>query len=222
MVDDYGGKFPQYPLTHGTPGGLPMLNFPEISMYAHAPWGGFGSNPLPKYLQSLWNVTKTKVSGGFPYSEGIYEDINKTMVAQLYWDPDKPTEQTLREYVAFYFSPDVVDPVSRALDTLEHNLQRSRQDADGVTRFVLANKDGAEEAFRLISQSDSKLPARVRSSWRWRVVYLRALIDSELVTHQFRVSRKCMAAFAELTTIYHEQNAWSVVRPPTDVAGVVD
>ena len=111
MVDDFGGTFPRYPLKHGTPGRLPMLNFPEISMYAHHPWGGFGANPLPKYLQSLWDVTKTKLSGGFPYSEGIYEDVNKVMVAQLYWNPDQPTEKTMREYVAFNFSPEVVDPV---------------------------------------------------------------------------------------------------------------
>ena len=222
MVDDYGGKFPQYPLTHGTPGGLPMLNFPEISMYAHAPWGGFGANPLPEYLQSLWDATKTRLSGGFPYSEGIYEDVNKTMVAQLYWDPDQPTDKTMREYIAFNFSPEVVDPVSRAMDTLERNLERSRQDADGATRFVMKNTGGAEEAYRLIAEADAKLPARVRASWRWRVVYLRALIDSELVQHQFRVSRKCLAAFQELTAIYHEQNAAGCVRPPTDVAGVVE
>ena len=222
MVDDYGGKFPQYPLAHGSPGGLPMLNFPEISMYAHAPWGGFGANPLPKYLQSLWDATKTRLSGGFPYSEGIYEDVNKVMVAQLYWDPDRPADQTLREYIAFNFSPEVVDPVARAMDILERTLARRRQDAAGATRFVMKDTDGAEEAFRLVAEADATLPARVRASWRWRVVYLRALIDSELVRHQFRVSRKCMGAFQELTLIYHEQKANPAMRPPKNVAGIVD
>ena len=191
-------------------------------MYAHHPWGGFGANPLPKYLQSLWDVTKTKLSGGFPYSEGIYEDVNKVMVAQLYWNPDQPTEKTMREYVAFNFSPEVVDPVSRAMDTLEQNLARLREDKDGATKFVMQKTDGAEEAYRLIFEADAKLPTRVRTSWRWRVVYLRALIDSELVKHQFRVSRKCVAAFQELTTIYHEHNAHAALRPPKDVAGVME
>ena len=44
----------------------------------------------------------------------------------------------------------------------------------------------------------------------------------KLVQHQFRVSRKCVAAFQELTAIYHEQNANDAMRPPKDVAGVVD
>jgi hypothetical protein len=221
MTGDYGGKIPRYPLTHGSPGGLPMLNFPEISMYQHFPWGGYGANPLPKYLNSQWDASKTRLSGGFPYSEGIYEDINKVMVAQLYWSPDKPAEQTLREYIAFNFSPGVVDDVSRVMDILEHNLQRTREDKDGVTRFILPNTDGAPEAFRLVEQADAQLRDRVRSSWRWRIVFLRALIDSELVKHQFRVSDKCVAAFQELTTIYHEEHARGLMAPPLNVSGVV-
>jgi hypothetical protein len=221
LADDYGGKFPEYPLAHGSPGGLPMISFPEISMYLHAPWGGYGANPLPQYLQTIWDVTKAKLSGGFPYSEGIYEDVNKVMCAQLWWNPDKPTTQTMREYISFYFSPAVVDDVSRAMEIMEKNLERHREDRDGVTTFVLANTDGAVEAFRLVAAADSKLPAAVRASWRWRVVYLRALIDSELVAHKFRVTDKCMAAFRELTTIYHEENGSPVLAPPKDVSGVL-
>ena len=32
--------FPRYPLEKGVPGGLPLLNFPEISMWGQSPWGG--------------------------------------------------------------------------------------------------------------------------------------------------------------------------------------
>ena len=39
--------FPRYPLEKGVPGGLPLLNFPEISMWGQNPWGGYGANPLP-------------------------------------------------------------------------------------------------------------------------------------------------------------------------------
>jgi hypothetical protein len=221
MAGDFGDKFPQYPLVHGTPGGLPMLNFPEISMYQCVPWGGFGSNPLPKYVQSLWDVAKSKLAGGFPYSEGLYEDVNKVMVSQLYWDPDKSTEQTMREYIAFYFSPSVVDNVSCAMNILERNLQRSRTDNGGVTMIHLKNTEGSEEAYRLIGEADAQLPARVRLSWRWKVVYLRAQIDFELVKHKFRVSQKCLTAFKELTKIYHAENTGDFLSPPRNVSGIV-
>ena len=42
------------PWSMGRPGGLPMVDFPEISMYSASPWGGFGANPFPDHLQALW------------------------------------------------------------------------------------------------------------------------------------------------------------------------
>lgn len=72
MVDDHG-DFPLWPLQHGggTVGGLPLLNFPEISMWGRSPWGGWGANPLPTRFEGLWQQTKGSVLGGMPYSEGV-------------------------------------------------------------------------------------------------------------------------------------------------------
>ncbi len=67
--------FPRYPLDKGVPGGLPLLNFPEISMWGQNPWGGYGANPLPTRVQRLWNQTEKKLSGGVPYSEGIADSV---------------------------------------------------------------------------------------------------------------------------------------------------
>ena len=71
--------YPRYPLEKGVPGGFPLLNFPEISMWNQGPWGGYGANPFPNRLQQRWNEIKGKLSGGFPYSEGIYEDLNEVI-----------------------------------------------------------------------------------------------------------------------------------------------
>ena len=103
------------PWTRGVPGQLPLLNFPEISMWGQNPWGGYGANPLPGRLQRLWNQTQHKLAGGFPYSEGIYEDINKVICSQLYWDGYRPTLDAVKDYIAFEFSPDVVDTVAQAI-----------------------------------------------------------------------------------------------------------
>ena len=88
--------FPRFPLDRGVPGELPVLSFPEISMWGQSPWGGYGANPLPGRLQRLWNQTEAKLSGGTPYSEGIYEDINKAICSQFYWDPERGAIETVR------------------------------------------------------------------------------------------------------------------------------
>jgi hypothetical protein len=196
--------FPRFPLERGVPGGRPMLNFPEISMWGQAPWGGYGANPLPGRLQRLWNQTKGKLSGGTPYSEGIYEDINKAICSQFYWDPQRPAVETVREYAAFEYSPDVADDVVKVVDAFEKNHQR---------------KDigpSVEEAFDRVRNIEAKLTPLARAAWRWRIVYLRALIDRELLKTHGKLEGKVLRdAFAELTAIYHAEHAHSMpIRPP--------
>ena len=215
MADDYGDRFPDYPLRHGAPGALLMVGFPEISMYRCDPWGGYGANPLPAHLQSMWDQAKGHLAGGFPYSEGIYEDINKAICAQFYWRKSTPAADVVREYAAFEYSPEVVDDVLAAIDILEHNLPRSRRSGDdGEMRCVMQHVDGAEQAFALLQRADAKLSPQVRSAWRWRILVLRALIDRELVLIDGRVSATCQQAFDELTTIYHADRALEWVAPP--------
>jgi hypothetical protein len=221
LADEFGDHFPEYPLTHGVPGGLPMVGFPEISMYygptyaQHCPWGGFGANPFPIHLQSLWDQAGASLAGGFPYSEGIFEDINKAICAQFYWQPDKPALETVREYAAFEYSPKVAETVTSAVEMMERSLPRSRQDHDGIPRFVIKDAAGMDETWRLIEQADAQLTPYARASWRWRILYLRALIDFELAHNDFSLSDRCEEALRELTEIYHAHQAGCVVSPPT-------
>jgi hypothetical protein len=52
-------------------------------------------------FETAWNAVKDKEAGGYPYSEGIFEDINKVVWAQLYWNPARPVADTLKEYIAY-------------------------------------------------------------------------------------------------------------------------
>ena len=105
ILADNFEEYPRYPLDKGVPGGFPLLNFPDISMYGQNPWGGYGANPHPSRLQARWDETKTKLSGGFPYSEGIYEDLNKVICAELYWAPDRPALERSRTMPLLSFRP---------------------------------------------------------------------------------------------------------------------
>jgi len=206
------------------PAGLPMVGFPEISMHATFPWGGFGATPLPRRAEQQWDLVRHASHGGFPYSEGIYEDITKAVIAQLYWN-DRPAEETLREYAAFEYSPAVADDVVRVIATLEQNhhmrwwpgeLAGVKLDLDWFpSRGAPRQADpGAEEAYATVQRIDERLCQQARQAWRWRLLYLRALLDAELKANGGAPNARCKEAFAELIQIYHAQNANPAVRPP--------
>lgn len=214
LADGRDGHYPSYPVEHGVPGGLPLVGFPEISMYGCCPWGGFGANPHPALLQGLWNQSKSLLCGGWPYSEGIFDDLNKVVCAQFYWDPDRPVGEIVREYAAWEYAPEAAEEIAAAVEILERTLPRRRETQDGVTRWVLAQPEGAEDAEALLQAAEGRLDTRARQSWRWRILALRGLLDAELVRNQGQVSEVAQAGLEELTRLYHAQEACVWVAPP--------
>ena len=201
--------YPQYPLTHGTPGSIPLVHFSEISMYGMSPWGAYGANPQPKRLQKLWDEESGMLSGGILYSEGIYEDINKAINGRHYWKRDRDADDIIREYVAFEFSPDVVEEVLAAIHILEGALNTNHWDPQ---RGNLTER--VREAYELVVEADKKLSIRTRNSWRWRILYLRAQIDNEIFNNRGKVEGTALKrAFDELTEIYHAENATPGLQP---------
>ena len=228
LADDYGG-FPEYPLKHGMPGGLPGVNFPEISMNGMGPWGGFGANPRPAHWQKYWNTAGAQLAGGFPYSEGIFEDLNKVIQLQLNWSSRHNTRDIVREYAAAEFSPAVADEVTQAVFTMEETLDH--QLAAGKAREIVEAGGWDKSSDELpavywmpkvtkpkryadaLRRADATLPAAVRKAWRWRILFLRALLDEELHRSAGQPTKTSDAYFAELTQIYHADNAEWLVSP---------
>ena len=205
IMADSHGDFPRYPLDQGVPGGLPLLNFAEISMWGRYPWGGCGANPLPARFQRLWSQIQHVCDGGFPYSEGIYEDMDKAICAGFYWNREAKAEDTLREYVSYEYSPEVVEPVMEAIRLMEKSYPRETW-----------QKPDVERAYEIILDADRRLPARARTAWRWRILYLRAVIDHELIAHPgLPHTDRCDEAFEELTRIYHAENTGGPDAPPS-------
>lgn len=208
--------FPKYLKNNPVPGDLPLLNFPEISMWNSWPWGGFGANPLPKRFQRLWDEVRDMAAGGAPYSEGIFEDINKVIYSQFYWSSRKTATETLREYVSFEFSADLASDILEAIDILEKNHGLQAVCESGYpTKYVVPKVDyGAEHAYNLLKAADTKLPERTRKGWRWRILLLRAMFDYELRHHNGLANEAAEAGFRELTNLYFAENADPSVRPP--------
>jgi hypothetical protein len=208
ILADAHQDFPRYPLEMGAPGKLPLLNFPEISMCGRSPWGGGGAIPLPARFQNLWNQVKGRITGGFPYSEGIFEDINKAICSQFYWDANRTAADTVREYVRFEFSPRVEEDTWKAVGILEQNHEPGKIGSASIL------------GYERLKRAESRLTPQARSSWRWRILYLRSLIDSELFRSKGRMVGETLAsAFAELTRLYHAERATENLKPPR-IAGL--
>lgn len=167
MVDAHG-DYPEYVLTHDVV--KPVVNFPEISMWGLYPWGGFGTNPQPTRFQRIWDSSKRVLKGGMPYSEGIYEDILKIQFAGYYWEPDRNYRDILAEYINYEYSADVIEQVLEIMELIEKNHIAG----DDGTPIDLA---AAYRARELAREVDEKLSERAKKAWRWRVLYIRTLLD---------------------------------------------
>lgn len=198
ILADAHEDFPRYPLDVGVPGGLPLINFPEISMWGNWPWGGVGAHPLPGRYQRLWDQVKGVVAGGFPYSEGIYEDMNKVAVLQFYWDKDQTARETLAEYIAYEYGPGVTEDVLAIVDALESAASRAFRKEPVDTAAVLQTAGLAEAV-------NARIPDWARKNWRWEILYQRALLDRERFAGDGLDSDAAQAAMLRLCEIYHCQ-----------------
>lgn len=198
ILADAHEDYPTYPLDAGVPGKRPLLNFPEISMWGNSPWGGVGANPLPGRFQCLWDQVKHVVEGGFPYSEGIYEDMNKAVVAQFYWNRQLPARATLAEYIAYEFGERAADDVLAVVDILEDSASRSyRKQAVDVAQVLRAGE--------LADAVNARLPEWAKKNWRWEILHLRAVLDRERFGGGGLDTPAAQAALTRLIAIYHAQ-----------------
>jgi len=198
ILADSHEDFPRYPLDVGVPGNLPLLNFPEISMWGNWPWGGAGALALPSRFQRLWDQVKYVVKGGFPYSEGIYEDLNKAVVVQFYWDRDQSARTTLEEYIAYEFAPEVTQDVLAIINVLEITAGCSYLKQP-------VNAQEVQRACRLADAVNSRLPGWARQNWRWEILHLRAVLDRERFAGEGLETPAAEAAMVRLIEIYHCQ-----------------
>ena len=169
MVDAHG-DFPRYPLEHEVI--RPIVNFPEISMWGLAPWGGFGANPLPERFQRIWDSSKHIISGGLPYSEGISEDISKIQWIGYYFDPEKHYSEILAEYIRYEYGEDLVDEALELMRLIEINHTH-------IGNGEYPELDVAERALAIAESINARLSERAKTSWRWRILYIRARLDAK-------------------------------------------
>ncbi len=213
-------KLPEAIVAEQSLAGIPLIGFPEISMYGAMPWGGFGANPLPGMLSRLWKRDCALLSGGYPYSEGIYEDLNKIAMLSFYTGRHPSVMDAIEEYARFEFSAEHAKEIAAVIALMEHTLIRWQDEEAGKgknkpARFVLHNVEQVDEIHSRVCALHQALGEKAKVSWRWKILYYRAMIDYELYHNDFFVSEQCERYFEELTALYHAEQANFYVAPPT-------
>jgi len=223
MINGHDPIAQQFVRAGKVPPGVAVLDFPEISMAGMWPWGGFGANPQTTRLADYRDETADLVAGGFPYSEGIFEDLNKVLMLGWYWDPSQPAEAIVREYAAAEFSHDVAGDVVRAVAILDANLDHNGGTHGGPAgaevRYRTGSRADAAEALALLDAAAARLPEAVTDAWRWRVLRLRAALDAEIARSGGAPTDRTDAQFDELAGIYYaDQASRHSVSPPSRAA----
>jgi len=220
LLIDAHGDFPKYPVEHPLPKNIPVITFPEISMWGRFPWGGTGANPLPARFERLYRQCQFIATGFALYSEGIYEDVNKIVINGLYVNPNLTHGDVLREYARWELpgcdEQDFMSLCAKLEDIYETQSINKKKGRRGhrMSRYLKETPQDQElsrrarvahEAAVLADTIDASILPRMRRSWRWRQIYLRAKIDEAVYAARDARTPAALSAYAELTGIYHAE-----------------
>ena len=125
-------------------------------------------NPRPAGYAAIFSQTSGYTNGFISYSEGVNDDVNKTIWSALGWDPGLAPREILIEYARVYFKPAVAERAADAILALENNWRGPLSD------------NGAVEATLGEWQKLAKTNPDLEGNWRWQMCQLRANYDAYL------------------------------------------
>ncbi len=204
MAFFFHGKLPRCIEEKGIPNGIRFVDFPEISMYSCVPWGGYGASHLAGFLNETNANSAHLYSGGFPYSEGVFEDANKFIQLAAYSGLYPNALDALRAYVKYEFCCGDEELYQAILKT-ETALARRHDFKSEPFRAEIKNTDTVDSVLETMEKYRKRLPETVTRSRTFRLWYLRAVIDGELKDNDGYPlrSQRCQEALQELMTLYH-------------------
>ncbi len=201
---------------NGVPKGVRFIDFPDISMRFMKTWGGFGANPIPMFLDAVEENCGDYHDGGYPYSEGVYENINEFICANFYCGYHKRSADAMKDYFRFEYGI-----VGEDAEKLVKAAQLMEMDLSG--RKIIKNENGepwvidigivggaaAPEVYRLVTAVEPHVPEALSKGWKWRCFYLRAVVDYRIYINRgvVKYDEEAQAAFQEIRDMFHLQNA---------------
>ena len=123
-------------------------------------------NPRPVYFTHIHNEFAPYTNGFLAYSDGIHDDVNKTVWSALGWDTNADMRTVMAEYARLFFGHGVAETA-----------------ADGILAFEqamtgpLALNGGVDGNLALWNGLEAVAP-QLAGNWRWQQCLLRANYDA--------------------------------------------
>ena len=145
-------------------------------------------NPRPVGYAAIFSRTSGYTNGFITYSEGVNDDVNKTIWSALGWNPGMAPREILVDYTRVYFNPEVAERAADAILALENNW-----------RGPLFDKGAVEGTLREWQQLGKMAPG-LETNWRWQMCQLRANYDAYLrhrLVNETRLESEANAVLAQ-------------------------
>lgn len=149
--------------------------FPEISMFDcfYTSYGCNGANPAPRRFVQEARRTVKAGAGVLLYSEGMYEDLNKVVWANVLWDPAREAQAIVEEYSRYYFGFPNQAPATDLILKLETTW--------GPARLAQTSPVQAQELWQAARSLQEHLPEPWWCRDRWQALHDRTEMDYWMV-----------------------------------------
>ena len=123
-------------------------------------------NPRPAHYAYIHNWFAPYSDGFISYSDGVHDDVNKTVWSSLGWDPNANLRNILVEYCRVFFGPRIAEEAADGIFALENNW-----------RGPLRENGGVEGTLLHWQRLEKQMPD-LEMNWRWQMCLVRAYYDA--------------------------------------------
>jgi len=149
-------------------------------------------NPRPQHYAYIHNWFAPYSDGFISYSDGVHDDVNKTLWSVLGWNPDTDLRQILVEYGRVFFGAEVAERAADGIFALEKNW-----------RGTIVENGAVEGTLLLWQQLEKEFPI-LKDNWRWQMCLVRAYYDAYIrrrVINETRLEQEANAALAQCESL---------------------
>ncbi len=157
------------------------------------------ANPRPVFYKLVQNWFGPYTRGFISYSDGVHDDVNKTVWSMSGWDAGLEAREILIQYSRFFFGPAVAESAADGILALEKNWEGP-----------LAGNGSVDGTLALWQRLEHKAP-ELRGNWRWQLCLLRAYYDAYTRHRQLYESE-----------LEHEANGVLAAAPKSGAEAAVD